>query len=201
MTWSTDGVFAVAFDAFGTLLHPLDGASSPTRWLRARGADSMATERKFLTRQEGLGELANEYNSSELLPLIKWEALHNAARMQVHADVPSLLARMREAGIRGALCADVPGPCSRAIRALVPRMDAYALSCDLGATTSERGFWEFVSCGLCCSPDEVLLITYDNVRAASAARSAGLRAVVAKDQVGEWVGFAEQVALQRGVLA
>ena len=200
MTWSTEGVFAVAFDAFGTLLRSPEGAPTPTRWLRARDADSTAAERRFLTRQEGLKELANEYNSSELLPLIEWEALHSVSRMQMHKEAPSLLTRMREAGTRVALCADVPGPCSRAIRALVPRMDAYALSCDLSATTSERRFWEFVSCGLCCSPDEVLLITHDNVRAAAAARAAGLRTVVARDQVGEWMGFAEQVALQRNVL-
>jgi hypothetical protein len=145
MTWSTDGVFAVAFDAFGTLLRSPEGASTPTRWLRARDADGTAAERRFLTRQEGLKELANEYNSSELLPLIEWEALHSVSRMQVHKEAPSLLTRMRETGTRVALCADVPGPCSRAIRTLVPQMDAYALSCDLSATTSERRFWEFVA--------------------------------------------------------
>lgn len=155
----TSQMQAIIFDVFGTLITYGGKRINPYRHLSLRGA-----RLPFLTRDVGVDVFAQELGLGQLIPLIRSELSEEIAALQLFDDVGSTLSRLRAEGRHVAVCSNMAAEYGPAVRSLLPQVDAYVFSYEVGAKKPSREIYAAACSSLGCAPGNVLFIG-DSLRA------------------------------------
>jgi HAD superfamily hydrolase (TIGR01509 family) len=177
-----DGIEAVCFDAFGTLVEitdrqqaflPLFQALSPEkrRELKHR---LMREDRPFTGWPDALGVQVSPHTLLEVMERLMIETGSVALR----PGIADIWTRLRGDGLRLALCSNLSSDYVAALRSTLPgRPDAEVLSCKFGAVKPEPAIYAHVLDGLGIEAGKVLFVG-DTLRAdIEGPQAAGMKAV------------------------
>ncbi|MDD5297966.1 MAG: HAD family hydrolase [Rhodocyclaceae bacterium] len=159
----------MCFDAFGTLLAFGPGARRANPYLRlvealARRDGVKPPRLPFMTRNVPIEVFAEELGLAYLTPVLRHELEQDIAGIRVFDDVAPTLAALRSQGRRIAVCSNLAQPYGEVVRRLLPGLDAYVLSFEVGARKPEAAIYQAVCNAFRCAPREVLFIG-DSLRA------------------------------------
>lgn len=149
-------VRAIAFDAFGTLIQYGQRLAPYNRLLAGRSAGEGRL--RFLTRNVSAATFAAELNLSDLVPEIEVDLAVELADLRLFPEVPEVLAKARAACLRLAVCSNLAKEYGPAVRKLLPRLDAYIFSFEVGVAKPDPGIFRQVSDELGCAPGEVIFV-------------------------------------------
>ena len=177
-----DGIEAVCFDAFGTMVEitdkrqafrPLFKALSPEK-RRALKHRLMREDRPFTHWPEALGA---EVDLRVLLEVMERMMIETGS-VALRPGMADLWARLRGAGLRLALCSNLANDYVTALRSALPEPpDVDVLSCKDGAIKPELEIYAAVLDGLQLDPGKVLFVG-DTPRAdIEGPRGAGMKAM------------------------
>lgn len=177
-----DGIEAVCFDAFGTLveitdkqqaLRPLFKALSPEkrRELKHR---LMREDRPFTHWPEALGV--------EIAPMTLLEVMERMmieiGSVALRPGMADIWARLRSEGLRLVLCSNLSGDYVQALRSALPEPpDVEVLSCKVGAIKPEPAIYAAVLDGLQVKAGRVLFVGDQPHADIRGPRAAGMKAM------------------------
>lgn len=201
---------AVLFDVFGTLIK-IDNRRSPYLQLlrhgRARGrrphpGDAMTLMTRDLTLSEAaidLGIPAGYVKLQSLERLLEEEL----SSLKLYEDALEAIGMLQATGLKIGLCSNLAAPYGPAVRKLLPGMDAYGFSYELGLVKPDPIIYESVCRMLEVEPGRQLggsrvVMIGDSVRCdRDGARAAGIAGFyLGREGGGDFtslVNFAEQV--------
>ena len=156
MNARTHGFKAIALDAFGTLIQYGQRLAPYSRLLAGRGEG--AARLPFLTRDVPVATFAAELGLEHLLPDIEADLAEELAGLRLFVEVPELLARARRAGLRLAVCSNLAAEYGPAVHGLLPDLDAYVLSYEVGLAKPDPAIVRRVCDALGCAPGEVVFV-------------------------------------------
>ena len=151
-------ISAVCFDAFGTLIHYGGRRTHPYRHLIQAGHKTPVERLPFLTRNAGVAVFAKELGLSHLLPVIQRELEEEIAGLQRFPEVEPVLRKQRAAGKRIAVCSNLATEYGPSVRRLLPNLDAYVLSFEVGAAKPDPAIYRAACTALGSPPHEVLFV-------------------------------------------
>lgn len=150
------GVSAVCFDAFGTLIGYGGRRLNPYRRLLAGGVSKPEVRLPFLTRNVGIDVFARELGLMVELPDMERELAEELAGLVLYPEVDAVLGALRQSGRKVAVCSNLAAAYGPAVRQLLPGLDAYVLSFEVGTAKPDSTIYEAVCAALDCSPGAVL---------------------------------------------
>lgn len=161
---SSPPIKAIAFDAFGTLIQYGGRRINPYRHFLggAQSADPSARE-PFLTRDVGPETFAEAMGLAHLIPQIQQELATEVAQLGLFGEVVPVLQRARAAGLRVAVVSNLAQAYGPVVRRLLPDLDAYILSYEVGVAKPDPAIFDLACQALGCAPGEVLF-TGDSMR-------------------------------------
>jgi HAD superfamily hydrolase (TIGR01549 family) len=174
-----DGIKAVAFDVYGTLVE-IGDIRAPFRQLLELGC----AQGRTCSAQDGIELMSSPFDlrsaaeqfgiavPSPQLERIESDLRAELASIRLFADAIPTLAALRAAGVRIGLCSNLAAPYAPPIRSLLPlEPDAIAWSFEAGACKPDPAIYRYLCQALGCAPGEVLMIgdtrdaDYDGPRA------------------------------------
>lgn len=155
----------VVFDAFGTLFE-IGTRKFPYRqlmlWLRENGRVALPDDAARIMSFDGsLGELANKFSTVVPVDLVsKWEAdlRQELDSIRLFPDSLKAIQAVQAAGLSVGLCSNLATPYGSAVRTLLPSLDLYALSYEVGAVKPDPGIYQSIISTAQCRPEDVLFI-------------------------------------------
>lgn len=148
----------VAFDAFGTLIGYGGQRINPYLRLVDAAPGEKAARLSFLTRNVPVEVFATELGRAHLLPVIQRELAEELAGLRLFDEVGVALRKLRAASTRIAVCSNLVFEYGPAVRRLLPDLDAYLFSYELGAAKPDPAIYAATCTALGCRPREVLFI-------------------------------------------
>jgi HAD superfamily hydrolase (TIGR01549 family) len=156
---------AVVFDAFGTLLR-FGEARHPYRRLQkvlnALGRGYDANDRYIMMENNlGLAGFASEVGyevPANLLADLERDLFHELANIRLYEDVIPTLDALRASGLKIGVCSNLAAPYGLPIRFLLPDLDCYALSYEVGAVKPSREIYRHCTDQLGVSADAILFV-------------------------------------------
>lgn len=155
---SRQPITAVCFDAFGTLIGYNGRRINPYRRLVQAEPGHKAERLPFLTRDVGIEVFADELGLSHLVPVIRHELVEELAGVQLFPEVTQALRKLRAAGKRVAVCSNLAQEYGQVVRQLLPGLDSYVLSYEVGAAKPDPLIYSAVCEALGSRPRDVLFI-------------------------------------------
>jgi len=158
-------VKAVVFDAFGTLIR-IGTRLRPYRQLQrameryGRSPQSDDAVRMMTTRG-GIATIAaacRVHVPPDVLAPIEADLLAELETISLYEDTTEVLRQLRTAGFRLGLCSNLAAPYGVAAKLLVPGVDAYAMSYEVGALKPDVRIYRHVCSALGVDAGEVLFI-------------------------------------------
>ena len=147
---------AIVFDAFGTLIryttrpapygHLVDAAGRPV--------DRIAC----LTRDVPLATLAVELGVESSLDIMEADLAEELSGLRLFPEVPDVLVKARAAGLRLAVCSNLAYEYGPAVRGLLPELDAYVLSYEVGLAKPHPTMYRLACAELGCAPAETVFV-------------------------------------------
>jgi len=151
-------IAAVCFDVFGTLIRYNGQRVNPYRRLVTVAPGEQAERLPFLTRNVPVDEFAEELGLSHLVPVIRRELDTEIAGLQLFPEVELVLRKLRAAGKRVAVCSNLAQEYGQVVRQLLPNLDGYALSYEVGAAKPDPAIYAAVCQSLGSRSSDVLFI-------------------------------------------
>ncbi|MGA3940452.1 HAD family hydrolase [Ralstonia nicotianae] len=147
---------AIIFDAFGTLIRYTARTGPYDRLVDSAGRpmDRLAC----LTRNVPLATLASEVGVGDNLDLMLPDLAEELSGLRLFSEVPDVLAMARATGLRLAVCSNLAYEYGPAVRALVPNLDAYVLSYEVGVAKPHPTMYRLACSELGCSPAEAVFV-------------------------------------------
>lgn len=177
-----DGIEAVCFDAFGTLVEITDRRQAFVPLFRALPSEKrrelkhrlMREDRLFTDWPEVLGVEVSPHTLLEVMERLMIET----GSITLRTGVADVWARLRGEGLRLAVCSNLSSDYVAALRGALPDSpDVEALSCKVGAIKPEPAIYGQVLNGLEVDPGKVLFVG-DTPRAdIEGPQAAGMQAV------------------------
>ncbi len=158
MTNGHHSVRAVAFDAFGTLIAYGSTRTNPYQRLVTTAFGGPVSRQPFLTGNVPIAVFASELGLSHLMPDIRAELDAEIEGLELFPEVEEVLGKLRAAGITIAVCSNLAFEYGPAVRRLLPALDGYVLSYEVGAAKPEPAIFQKVCDVLACSASDVLFI-------------------------------------------
>lgn len=183
---------AVAFDAFGTLVH-IGERRSPYRQL-IRWAEEHGRARRdgdanlVMSRALDLRGAAVELGvtpPSRLLDQWEKDLEDEVASIRLFPDSLDVIARLQQSGYLVGLCSNLAVPYGTPVRALLPMLNAYAMSYDAGAVKPQPRIYQFLLEKLGCIADEVLFVGDTVVADLEGPRAFGMQACLLNRSIGQ----------------
>ena len=156
---------AVAFDVFGTLVK-IGDRRSPYRklmeWMRKQGRSPQPDDAAFImSHAVDLADIAALLGISppdDQLAAWMIDLANELETVQLFPDTLPVISRLHNAGYAVGLCSNLAAPYGEAVKKLLPGLDAYALSYEVGAVKPSPTIYTHLIDRLGCNPDEVLFI-------------------------------------------
>ena len=143
-------------DAFGTVIQYGQRLAPYGRLLAGQGEG--AARLPFLTRDVPVATFAAELGLEHLLPDIEADLAEELAGLRLFAEVPQVLEQSRAAGLRLAVCSNLAAEYGPAVLGLLPGLDAYILSYEVGLAKPDPAIFQRVCDALGCAPGEVVFV-------------------------------------------
>lgn len=182
----------VVFDAFGTLISYAGRRTNPYRHLMGqigtrthRDASSVRRRPPFLTKNVPVDVFAEECGLASTTAMIRRELEVELSALQLFGDVAPTLQALRTSGIRIGICSNLAAEYGSAVRRLLPDMDAYVLSYEVGACKPDPAIYRAVCVALSCEPGEVLFVGDSRRSDVDGPRAYGMQARLINRKVGE----------------
>lgn len=147
---------AIVFDAFGTLIRYTTLTAPYGRLVDVDGRpmDRLAC----LTRNVPLSALAIEIGAGGNLDLMLPDLAEELSGLRLFPEVPDVLAKARAAGLRLAECSNLAYEYGPSVRGLVPELDAYVLSYEVGVAKPHPTMYRLACAELGCAPAEAVFV-------------------------------------------
>ncbi|UVA79995.1 HAD family hydrolase [Pandoraea commovens] len=156
---------AVIFDLFGTLVEiktPRYPYRKLLRWIRQSGTSLTPDDAKRIMSQPvSLADAAELFGAAPpAAQLAAWETdlQTELSAMCVFPDTLPALARLRSTGYCIGLCSNLAAPYAAPAKALLPELDVYAWSFQIGAIKPDPQVYEYLVYELQCRPSDILFI-------------------------------------------
>lgn len=147
---------AIVFDAFGTLIR-YTTRTAPYGGLA--DADGRLVDRlACLTRNVPMATFAVELGTEASLDVMEADLAEELSGLRLFPEVPDVLAKARAAGLRLAVCSNLAYEYGPAVRGLVPELDAYVLSYEVGVAKPHPTMYRLACAELGCAPAEAVFV-------------------------------------------
>ena len=147
----------IIFDAFGTLIQRAKKRENPYARLVSPGA-SADLRHQVLTRNVAIDVFARELGLEHLIPLLRREIEQEIAALSLYPDVLQTMAKLRGAGHKIAVCSNLAFEYCATVRQLLPTIDEFVFSCEVGAAKPQPQIFDEACQRLRCRPRDVLFI-------------------------------------------
>nr|WP_236844528.1 HAD-IA family hydrolase [Bordetella sp. 15P40C-2] len=189
----TTPIKAIAFDAFGTLVQISTQRRAPyrslMRWALAQGRKPQPDDAKRLMSQpldlRGAAELFAKTPPAELLAQWEEDLAAELASIELFPDSLDTVAQLQGAGYRVGLCSNLALPYGKPVCELLPTLDVYAMSYDVGVTKPNPRIYQYLIDQLSCAPDEVLFIGDTPAADVDGPRTFGMQASLLDRKAGQ----------------
>lgn len=175
----------VVFDAFGTLFR-IGTRRSPYRqlmlWLRENGRVARPDDAaRIMSFNAPLAELAREF--STVIPaefISRWEASlrQELDSIRLFPDSLEAIQVVQAEGLRVGLCSNLAAPYGSVVRTLLPPLDVYALSCEVGAVKPDPRIYRSIVTAAQCRPEDVLFIGDSSEADFHGPKRSGMKAIL-----------------------
>ena len=150
---------AVVFDAFGTLIKPVERRVSVYSRLSASvGLARMPDRDTIMTRPMSIEALATEAARPDLAAYLRGEIDHEVAQLSLYDDMAATLRALRSAGLKLGVCSNLGMDYGPVVHRLLPGLDAYILSFEVGARKPDPAIFGAVCRQLRCQPCDLLFV-------------------------------------------
>ena len=155
----------IVFDVFGTLVK-IGERRSPYRklikWLKENGRQPKPDDAKFIMSQNlsftELVKLLGINIPDQLLQELEHDLNDELQSIVLYEDTLSTLEELKELGFRLALCSNLAMPYGKVVSSLLPNIDTYAWSYEVGAIKPESQIYQYLIDQLECRAKDVLFI-------------------------------------------
>ena len=155
----------IIFDVFGTLVK-IGERCSPYRklikWLKENGRQPKPDDAKFIMSQNlsftELVKLLGINIPDQLLQELEHDLNDELQSIVLYEDTLSTLEELKELGFRLALCSNLAMPYGKVVSSLLPNIDTYAWSYEVGAIKPESQIYQYLIDQLECRAKDVLFI-------------------------------------------
>ena len=147
----------IIFDAFGTLIQRAKKRENPYARLVSPSA-SADLRHQVLTRNVPIDVFAKEQGLEHLIPLLRREIENEIAALALYPDVLQTLLKLRGAGHKIAVCSNLAFDYCATVRQLLPVLDEFVFSCEVGYAKPQPQIFDEVCQRLRCRPRDVLFI-------------------------------------------
>ena len=147
---------AIVFDAFGTLIRYTARPAPYGRLVDAAGrpVDRLAC----LTRDVPMATFAVELGTEASLDVMEADLAEELSGLRLFPEVADVLAKARAAGLRLAVCSNLAYEYGPAVRGLVPELDAYVFSYEVGVAKPHPTMYRLACAELGCAPAETVFV-------------------------------------------
>lgn len=150
---------AVVFDAFGTLIKPVERrVSAYSRLSASVGRARMPSRDAIMTRPMSIEALATEVARPDLAAYLRGEIDREVAQLSLYDDVAGTLRALRSAGLKLGVCSNLAADYGPSVHRLLPGLDAYVLSFEVGARKPDPAIFSAACQQLRCQPRDVLFV-------------------------------------------
>ena len=155
----------IIFDVFGTLVK-IEKRRSPYRklmkWLKENGRQPKPDDAKFIMSQNlsftELIKLLGINIPEQLLQELAHDLDEEIQSIILYEDTLSTLEELKKLGFRLALCSNLAMPYGKVVSSLLPNIDTYAWSYEVGAIKPESQIYQYLIDQLECRAKDVLFI-------------------------------------------
>ena len=155
----------IIFDVFGTLVK-IGERRSPYRklikWLKENGRQPKPDDAKLIMSQNlsftELVKLLGINIPDQLLQELEHDLNDELQSIVLYEDTLSTLEELKELGFRLALCSNLAMPYGKVVSSLLPNIDTYAWSYEVGAIKPESQIYQYLIDQLECRAKDVLFI-------------------------------------------
>jgi HAD superfamily hydrolase (TIGR01549 family) len=155
----------IVFDVFGTLVK-IGERRSPYRklmtWLKENGRQPKPDDAKFIMSQNlsftELVKLLGINIPDQLLQELEHDLSDELQSIVLYGDTLSTLEELKKLGFRLALCSNLAMPYGKVVSSLLPNIDTYAWSYEVGAIKPESQIYQYLIDQLECRAKDVLFI-------------------------------------------
>lgn len=155
----------VTFDVFGTLVKIGEKRSPYKRlmkWMKDNGrkprSDDAAVIMSHLADFKEIATIFGMTIPEELYRELLNDLDHDLSSIFLYEDTLSTLEKLKLAGFKLAVCSNLAMPYGKVVYSMLPQLDAYALSYEVGAIKPNESIYQHVIDSLACSADEVLFV-------------------------------------------
>ena len=147
---------AIVFDAFGTLIRYTTRPAPYGRLVDAAGrlVDRLAC----LTRNVPMATFAAELGAESSLDIMEADLAEELSGLRLFPEVADVLVKARAAGLRLAVCSNLAYEYGPAVRGLLPELDAYVLSYEVGLAKPHPTMYRLACAELGCAPAETVFV-------------------------------------------
>lgn len=154
---------AVIFDLFGTVVK-IQNRQNPYRRLLQKGAQqgraaSLGNMRSIMTFNGGVHEAADAFGiklSANEIAVIQDQLELELTSIRPFQDALPAMEQLRSHGIKLGVCSNLAAPYCTAVRRLLPGLDAYALSAELGLMKPDPAMYRITCAKLGVLPERVV---------------------------------------------
>jgi FMN phosphatase YigB (HAD superfamily) len=159
------GVKAMVFDVFGTLVRMRDPRRPFRKLLEKLYLKGLAPQpddgSRLMSSNVGLAGVPKFFGvdlpAAEISPF-ELDLYAELSTIELFPEVLSTLTALRDAGYKLALCSNLAMPYAIPVKLLLPPLDAYGWSFEIGAVKPNPVIYQEVCRRLDCLPNEVLMV-------------------------------------------
>lgn len=159
------GYSTIVFDVFGTLVKIKEGSSLYRRllkWLKSQGRDHEPNDAVTIMSVpfdfKQLADFFGQQIPEHLLQELNDDLFEDLENLTLYEDTLSTLNSLRDAGFKLALCSNLALPYGQKIFSMLPNLDAYALSYQVGAIKPNPRIYQSLLDQIGCAVHEVLFV-------------------------------------------
>jgi len=147
---------AIVFDAFGTLIRYTIRLSPYRRLLN--DSRRPLERHAFLTQDVPLATLAMAAGMGSEMDSLASDLAKELQGLCLFSEAPSVLTKARAAGLRLAVCSNLAREYGPTVRRLVPELDAYVFSYEVGVAKPHPTMYRIACAELRCNPAETVFV-------------------------------------------